>query len=40
MMDEKPSLTQRFTLKGQEFGFIPSLEDITYGEFVDLDSTI
>ena len=38
MMEEKPSLTQRFTLKDQEFGFIPSLEDITYGEFVDLDS--
>ena len=38
MMQEKPSLTPRFTLKGQEFGFIPSLEDITYGEFVDLDS--
>lgn len=38
MMEEKPSLTQRFTLNGQEFGFIPSLEDITYGEFVDLDS--
>ena len=38
MMKDKPSLTQRFTLNGQEFGFIPSLEDITYGEFVDLDS--
>ena len=38
MMQEKPSLTPRFTLKGQEFGFVPSLEDITYGEFVDLDS--
>ena len=38
MMQEKPSLTPRFTLKGQEFGFITSLEDITYGEFVDLDS--
>ena len=38
MMNDKPSLTQRFTLNGQEFGFIPSLEDITYGEFVDLDS--
>ena len=37
-MQEKPSLTQRFTLNGQEYGFIPSLEDITYGEFVDLDS--
>ena len=38
MMKEKPSLTQRFTLNGQEYGFIPSLEDITYGEFVDLDN--
>jgi len=38
MMKEKPSLTQKFTLNGQEYGFIPSLEDITYGEFVDLDS--
>jgi len=38
MMKEKPSLTQRFTLNGQEFGFIPNLEEITYGEFVDLDS--
>ena len=37
-MNDKPSLTQRFMLNGQEFGFIPSLEDITYGEFVDLDS--
>jgi len=38
MMDEKPSLTQKFTLNEKEFGFIPSLEDITYGEFVDIDN--
>lgn len=38
MMAEKPPIKTRFTIKGQEFGFIPSLEDITYGEFVDLDS--
>ena len=38
IMREKPSIKTRFTLKGQEFGFMPSLEDITYGEFVDLDS--
>jgi len=38
MMKEKPSLTNRFVLNGQEFGFITSLENITYGEFVDLDS--
>lgn len=38
LMGQKPSLKTRFTLKGQDFGFIPSLEDITYGEFVDLDT--
>jgi hypothetical protein len=40
MMKQKPKLTPKFTLKGQEFGFITSLEDISYGEFVDLDSYI
>ena len=38
VMEEKHPLTPRFTLNDQEFGFIPSLEDITYGEFVDLDN--
>jgi hypothetical protein len=38
MLQEKPSLKQRFTLKGREFGFCPSLEEISYGEFVDLDN--
>jgi hypothetical protein len=27
-----------FTLGGQTFGFIPNLEDITFGEYVDLDN--
>tara|TARA_R110001592_G_scaffold319375_1_gene596965 strand:- start:601 stop:1359 length:759 start_codon:yes stop_codon:yes gene_type:complete len=38
MMRERPKLTQKFKIKGKEFGFIPSLEDISYGEFVDLDT--
>ena len=38
MMRERPRLTQRFKLDNKEFGFIPSLEDISYGEFVDLDT--
>jgi len=33
-------LTPRFKIKSQEFGFIPSLEDISFGEYVDLDSYI
>ena len=34
------ALQQRFKIGSQEFGFIPSLEDMSFGEFVDLDSTI
>jgi hypothetical protein len=38
MMNGKPKLKQRFNLGDKEFGFIPSLDDISYGEFVDLDT--
>jgi len=38
MLQEKPSLCPRFDLSGKEFGFIPSLDDISYGEFIDLDN--
>lgn len=33
-------LVQRFTLNGVEFGFIPNLEDLTIGEFPDIDNNI
>jgi len=33
-------LQQRFKIGKVEFGFIPSLEDMSFGEFVDLDTTI
>jgi hypothetical protein len=38
MFATKPSLKQEFTLGGQTFGFIPNLEDITFGEYIDLDN--
>jgi hypothetical protein len=38
MFDEKPNLKPTFTLGEQEFGFIPNIEDITFGEYVDLDN--
>jgi hypothetical protein len=37
MLQEKPSLTPTFKIGDTKYGFIPNLEDITYGEFVDLD---
>ena len=31
-------LVERFKLGGVEYGFIPKLEDITLGEYIDLDN--
>jgi hypothetical protein len=37
-LDEKPRFQHRFTYEGVEYGFIPNLDEISTGEFVDLDS--
>jgi len=38
MFNEKPALRRRFFLDGVEYGFVPNLEDISFGEYVDLDN--
>jgi len=38
--NERPALKQRFFIGKQEFGFIPSLEEITVGELNDIDQYI
>ena len=38
MFNEKPPLVKHFTMKGVEYGFIPKLEDMSFGEYVDLDT--
>jgi len=38
MFAEKPELTMRWSYKGVEYGFIPNLEDISLGEYSDLDN--
>ena len=38
MFEEKPKLIQRFEKNGTEYGFFPVLTDMTFGEFVDLDT--
>ena len=40
ILQDKPSLVPRFEILDQEFGFIPNLEDMTFGEYVDLDTFI
>lgn len=34
---KKPTFHQRFTHEGIEYGFVPNLDDITTGEFIDIE---
>ena len=38
LLQAKPKLTRTFKLGVYEFGFIPKLEDMTSGEFIDLEN--
>ena len=37
---QKPKFQKRFKIKGVEFGFIPDLENISFGEYIDLTENI
>jgi hypothetical protein len=39
-LSEKPLLITRFKLGGTEFGFVPQLDDLSFGEFVDIENNI
>lgn len=38
LLQQKPKLTQTFKLGVYEFGFIPKLEDLSSGEYIDIES--
>tara|TARA_R110001583_G_scaffold125885_7_gene277441 strand:+ start:966 stop:1619 length:654 start_codon:yes stop_codon:yes gene_type:complete len=38
MFTQKPKLVTKFTLNGVDYGFIPELDQITFGEYIDLDT--
>ena len=40
VINSKHQLVQRTKLNGKDYGFIPKLEDISLGEYIDLDSYI
>lgn len=40
IIQREPKLVRTFVLGDTEFGFIPDLEEMTFGEFVDLDTYI
>ncbi len=39
-LNEKPNLIARWKFKEIEFGFVPQLDDMTFGEYVDVDTYI
>ena len=40
MFNEKPQLVKEFKMNGMTYGFIPKLEDMSFGEYIDLDTYI
>ena len=40
MLMEKPTLVKHFKMGDSNFGFIPNLEEMTFGEYIDLDQNI
>ena len=38
LFNQKPEFKALFRLEDEEFGFIPKLDDMTFGEYVDLDN--
>lgn len=40
MFENKPKFQNKFKLNDMEFGFIPNLEDMSFGEYIDLETNI
>ena len=38
MFDSTPPLTRRFKIGNVEYGFIPNLDEMSFGEYIDLDT--
>jgi len=40
LLAEKPELVRTFKVGDTEFGFIPKLDDMTFGEYIDIDTNL
>ena len=40
MFDSRPSLVNTFKINSVEYGFIPNLDEMSFGEYIDLDTYI
>jgi len=38
VLQQKPDLVRTFEHNGKQYGFIPNLDDMTFGEYIDLDN--
>ena len=38
LFTKEPKFIDRFNMNGKEFGFIPKLDDMSFGEYIDLDT--
>jgi len=38
VFEQKPKFERSFVMDGIEYGFIPQMDDISFGEYIDLDS--
>jgi hypothetical protein len=38
MFTQKPELVTEFKLHGKDYGFVPDLDDLTLGEYIDIDT--
>lgn len=38
VFDQKPKFEKTFVMDGTEYGFIPQLDDLSFGEYIDLDT--
>lgn len=40
LLNSTPDLVMNFEIAGRKFGFIPKIDDMTFGEYIDLDKSI
>jgi len=40
LFEQEPELQRTFKIGNKEFGFIPNLEEMSFGEFIDLDTNL
>jgi len=40
LLSQKPDLVRTFQVGDTEFGFIPKLDDMTFGEYIDIDTNL